>query len=60
MEDKSFEKGFNYYLTEFIANDLDYTFEKSGEESRANMEQFKVENVALIKARRVELGLEKN
>lgn len=36
LEDENFEKGFNFYLTGFLANDHEYTFEKFGEESKAN------------------------
>lgn len=51
-------KGFSFYHTGFLANDPEYTFEKCGEESKAEIEQFKTKNAKKIKERRVELGLE--
>lgn len=60
IEDEKFEKCFNFYLTGFLTNDPEYTFEKFGEESKAEIEQFKIDNAKLIRERRVELGKEVN
>lgn len=39
VQDKHFAKGFNFYLVGFIVNDLNYTFEKFGQETVAQMEE---------------------
>lgn len=58
LEDENFEKGFNFYLLGFVANDTEYSFEKFGEETVVWGDDFKLKNVATIKQKRIELGLE--
>ncbi|XP_074357674.1 uncharacterized protein LOC141697281 [Apium graveolens] len=58
ISDEAFANGFYFYRVGFVANDPDYSFEKFGEETVAEMVEFKKEHATEIKARRVELGLE--
>ena len=58
IQDDYFARGFNFYLIGFMANDPDYTFEKFGEETVAEMAEFRRESASLIKERRIELGLD--
>lgn len=59
ISDENFAKHFNFYLVGFIANDLDYTFERFGPETVTEMEVFKKENALIFSERRIKLGLEK-
>lgn len=58
ISNESFARAFNFYLVGFMANDPDYTFEKFGPETIAEMAQYRKKNALLIKKRRIELGLE--
>ena len=58
IQDDYFAKGFHFYLIGFMANDQDYSFEKFGESTVAEMAAYRREFATEIKERRVELGLE--
>ncbi|XP_074371067.1 uncharacterized protein LOC141712146 isoform X2 [Apium graveolens] len=58
ISDEAFANGFHFYRVGFVANDPDYSFEKFGEETVAEIVEFKKEHAAEIRARRIELGLE--
>lgn len=60
IEDLSFQKGFDFYLLGFIANDPDYDWSKFGPGCAEDIEEFKRVHADAIKAKRVELGLEKD
>ncbi|XP_074349932.1 uncharacterized protein LOC141689517 [Apium graveolens] len=60
ITDEAFANGFHFYRIGFMANDPDYTFERFGEETVAEMVEFKREHATEIKARRIELGLEED
>lgn len=58
IQEDSFASGFKHYATGFLANDPEYDFTKFGEETVQWIKNFKVDEAATIKARRIELGLE--
>lgn len=58
LKDTNFERGFNFYLTGFLANDPTCCIDKFGQEKVDFIEEFKVEHAPEIKKKRIELGYE--